>query len=131
MALAQRMSESLGRHPATTSRLTPWAESPGCPYRTGPGPHDEPGTEPHGSESLDSRAVSGPQRRCVAYHRRTRTWEMTMVAGMGPLRGTKGLGTIGEDDNSQTTNQQLRTYALAIVGIVVVAGAVAALVWLT
>ena len=54
-----------------------------------------------------------------------------MVAGMGPLRGTKGLGTIGEVDDSQTTSQQLRTYALAIVGIVVVAGAVAALVWLT
>ena len=54
-----------------------------------------------------------------------------MVAGMGPLRGTKGLGTIGEVDDSQTTNQQLRTYALAIVGIVVVVGAVAALVWLT
>ena len=54
-----------------------------------------------------------------------------MVAGMGPLRGTQGLGTIGEDDNTSSTPQQLRTYALAVVGILVVIGGVAALVWLT
>jgi len=47
-----------------------------------------------------------------------------MAAGMGPLRGTKGLGPEAESDgDSPGTGQQLRLYgwiALGVLAVVVV-----------
>lgn len=48
-----------------------------------------------------------------------------MFGGVGPLRGTKGLGPeVGEDELS--TSQQFRIYGWVLLGVAIVLGVIAA-----